>query len=217
LLGLGGEVDLDECRADFATDGAHHPETFERLVACMRPRVELVISPHKSVAELGVLGKAEDMHAILDAEREATMAYLNEVVREQGGRRGRAQVRTPTGGAHLGGVPACDDPFWRSPAPRPPVGCRFSVHAGRQGDWKALDTALLGDHLHAVTAIGRMAAAAKAVELGYGIEPDHGLSGRLGSWVLPPSPAELLQARTYPAMVKLNERERGPYRRVAKC
>ena len=38
------------------------------------------------------------------------------------------------------------------------------------GGWKALDTAFLRDHLHAATAMGRMAAAAKAVELGYGIE-----------------------------------------------
>jgi TrwC relaxase len=52
------------------------------------------------------------------------------------------------------------------------------------GDWKALDTALLRDHLHAASAIGRLAAAAKAVELGYGIEPDPGPSGRLGSFAI---------------------------------
>ena len=63
---------------------------------CLRPGIELVVSPHKSVTELGVIGRAEDMHLILDAERDATMAYLDEVVQEQGGRRGRAQVRTPT-------------------------------------------------------------------------------------------------------------------------
>jgi hypothetical protein len=51
-----------------------------------------------------------------------------------------------------------------------------------RGGWKALDTGLLRDHLHAATAVGRMAAAAKAVELGYGIEPDPGRSGRLGGW-----------------------------------
>jgi len=45
-----------------------------------------------------VIGRAEDMHAIVDAERDATMAYLDRVVAEQGGRRGRAQVRTPTEG-----------------------------------------------------------------------------------------------------------------------
>jgi conjugative relaxase-like TrwC/TraI family protein len=98
FLRLSGEVGLEDWRAVFATGGAHDPETHQRLVACMRPGIELVVSCHKSVAELGLLGKAEAMHAILDAEREATMGYLDQVVREQGGRRGRAQVRTPTGG-----------------------------------------------------------------------------------------------------------------------
>ena len=37
----------------------------------------------------------------------------------------------------------------------------------QQGGWKAFDTGLLRDQLHAATAIGRMAAA-RAVELGYG-------------------------------------------------
>ncbi len=59
-----------------------------------------------------------------------------------------------------------------------------------RGGWKALDTALLRDHLHAATAIGRMAAAAKAVELGYGIEPDPGPSGRLGSFAISGIPKE---------------------------
>ena len=59
-----------------------------------------------------------------------------------------------------------------------------------RGGWKALDTAQLRDHLHAATAIGRMAAAAKAVELGYGIEPDPGPSGRLGSFAIAGVPKE---------------------------
>jgi hypothetical protein len=70
----------------------------ERLVACLRPGLELVVSPHKSVAELGVIGRAEHMHQIVDAERDATMAYLDDIVIDRGGRRGRAQERTPTGG-----------------------------------------------------------------------------------------------------------------------
>ena len=56
------------------------------------------MSPGKSVAELGVIGRAEDMHAILDAETAATLDYLDRVTKDQGGRRGRAQLRTPTGG-----------------------------------------------------------------------------------------------------------------------
>ena len=68
-LGLDGEVDIDEWRAVFGTGGARHPESGERLVHCMRPGMELVVSPHKSIAELGVIGRVEDMHTILDAER----------------------------------------------------------------------------------------------------------------------------------------------------
>jgi hypothetical protein len=50
------------------------------------------------VAELGVMGRAEDMHRIMDAERDATMAYLDGVTRQMGGRRGEAAIATPTGG-----------------------------------------------------------------------------------------------------------------------
>ncbi|HXW79961.1 MAG TPA: MobF family relaxase, partial [Acidimicrobiales bacterium] len=184
LLGLSGQVDLDEWRAVFATGGPHDPETHERLVACMRPGLELVISPHKSVAELGVIGRAEDMHAILDAERDATMAYLDEVVCEQGGRRGRVQARTPTGGLTWAvsrhATTRANDP---QPHDHVLVANVVSMQDAR-GGWKALDTALLRDHLHAATAIGRMAGAAKAVELGYGIEADPGPSGRLGGWAI---------------------------------
>ncbi|HTW07478.1 MAG TPA: relaxase domain-containing protein, partial [Acidimicrobiales bacterium] len=97
-LGLEGEVELEDWRAVFGPGGARGPHNGERLVHCLRPGMELVVSPHKSVAELGVLGRVDDMHAIVDAETEATMAYLDRVVAEQGGRRGRAQVRTPTEG-----------------------------------------------------------------------------------------------------------------------
>jgi hypothetical protein len=37
-------------------------------------------------------------HLFVDAERNATMAYLDGVVTDRGGRRGRAQLRTPTSG-----------------------------------------------------------------------------------------------------------------------
>ena len=63
-----------------------------------RPGLELVISAHKSVAELGVIGRAEDMHQIMDAERDATLGYLDRVTRQMGrpagrGRRGHADRR----------------------------------------------------------------------------------------------------------------------------
>ncbi len=63
---------------------------------------------------------------------------------------------------------------------------------------KALDTGLLRDHLHAATAVGRMAAAAKAVELGYGIEADPGPSGRLGGWAIAWHPQRSLGSPRHP-------------------
>jgi len=59
-------------------------------VQTRRPGLEVVIAAHKSVAELGVMGRAEDMHRIMDAERDATLAYLDRVTRQMGGRRGQA-------------------------------------------------------------------------------------------------------------------------------
>jgi len=46
LLGLEGEVDLADYRAVFGVGGAHHPRTGRRLVGCLRPGLELVVSPH---------------------------------------------------------------------------------------------------------------------------------------------------------------------------
>jgi len=82
--------------AIFGPGGARHPVTGERLVSSRRPGMELVISAHESVAELGVIGRAEDMHQIMDAERDATLAYFETVTRTGGGRRGRAAVPTAT-------------------------------------------------------------------------------------------------------------------------
>ena len=174
LLGLEGEVDMADWRALFGAGGPHHPGSGERLVACLRPGMELVVSPGKSVAEIGVIGRAEDMHAILDAETAGTLEYLDQVTTEQGGRRGRAQVRTGTGGLTWA---VSRHATTRSGDPQPHdhvLLANVVVMGDARGGWKALDTALLRDHLHAATAIGCMAAAAKAVELGYGIEPDPG-------------------------------------------
>jgi conjugative relaxase-like TrwC/TraI family protein len=97
-LGLAGTATSGEYGAIFGPGGACHPESGDRLVVTTRPGLELVISAHKSVAELGVIGRAEDMHAIMDAERDATMSYLHRVTRRMGGRRGVAAVATATGG-----------------------------------------------------------------------------------------------------------------------
>ena len=90
-LGLVGPVDNPSYDAIYGPGGACDPATGERMVNSRRPGMELVIAAHKSVAELGVLGRVEDMHAIMDAERDATLAYLDEMTRERGGRRGRGR------------------------------------------------------------------------------------------------------------------------------
>ncbi len=202
LLGLEGEVDLADYRALFGIGGAHDPRTGRRLVACLRPGLELVVSPSKSVAELGVIGRAEDMHKIVDAERDATLEYLDRLVAQQGGRRGRAQTRVATGGliwatsrhaTTRAGDPQVHDHVLIANA--------VLMRDARAG-WKGADTAFLRDHLHAATAVGRMAAAAKAVELGYGIVTDPGPSGRLGGWAIAGIPAEVCELHsTRPAQI----------------
>ncbi|MGD0595859.1 MAG: MobF family relaxase, partial [Acidimicrobiales bacterium] len=191
LLGLEGEVELGDYRAVFGVGGAHDPVSGRRLVGCRRPGLELVVSSHKSVAELGVIGRAEDMHEIADAELNATLAYLDHLVLQSGGRRSRAQTRVATGGliwatsrhaTTRAGDPQVHDHVLIANA---------VAMADARGGWKGADTAFLRDHLHAATAVGRMAAAARAVELGYGIVADAGPSGRLGSWAIAGIPAEV--------------------------
>ena len=98
MLGLTGAVDNASYDAIYGPGGATDPRTGRRLVNAKRPGMELVIAAHKTVAELGVLGRAEDMHAIMDAERDATLQYLDELTASRGGRRGVAGVATPTSG-----------------------------------------------------------------------------------------------------------------------
>src|SRR5205807_2065417 len=83
-FGLLGAVTDEQYEAIFGPGGARDPTTGTRLVTTRRPGMDLVISAHKSVAELGLIGRAEDMHAILDAEREATMAYLDSLTQTAG-------------------------------------------------------------------------------------------------------------------------------------
>ena len=97
-LGLTGPVDDASYEALFGPGGARDPHLGTRLVTARRPGMELVVSAHKSVAILGLIGRAEDMHAILDAETDATLAFLEEWFARQGGRRGKAQRRTATSG-----------------------------------------------------------------------------------------------------------------------
>lgn len=51
-----------------------------------------------------------------------------------------------------------------------------------KGGHKGLDSAALRDTVEAATMVGRLHSAARAVELGYAIEPDRGPSGNLRHW-----------------------------------
>ena len=191
-LGLIGPVDNPSYDALYGPGGARHPRTGERMVTARRPGMELVIAAHKSVAELGVLGRAEDMHAIMDAERDATLAYLDQLTRERGGRRGVAAVPTATTGlvyahARHATTRAGD------PGPHDHVLIANVIEMlDARGGTKAPDTTLWREHLHAATMVGRVASAATAVQLGYGIEADPGPSGKLGHWKIAGIPDEAL-------------------------
>ena len=155
--------------------------------------MEVVISAHKSVAELGVIGRAEDMHRVMDAELEGTLAYLDRVTRQMGGRRGQTAESTPTGGliyAHTRHATSRAG----DPCPHDHVLLANVVEMkDERGGWKAADTALWREHLHAATMAGRVAAARVAVELGYAIEADPGPSGRLGHWRIAGVPDEVME------------------------
>jgi len=183
-LGLVGTVTEAQYEAIYGPGGAVDPTTGERLVNTRRPGMELVIAAHKSVAELGVIGRAEHMHRILDAERNATLAYLDDLVRLRGGRRGAASVATPTAGLTYA-VTRHATSRAGDPAPHDHVLIANLLRMeDDRGGWKAADMSLPRDHLHAATMVGRVAAAREAVRLGYSIEPDDGPSGRLGQWAI---------------------------------
>ena len=192
-LGLVGRVTEAQYRAIYGPGGACDPTTGGRLVSALRPGMELVIAAHKSVAELGVMGRAEDMHRIMDAERDATLGYLETLTRSRGGRRGRQRTVTATSGmvyAHTRHATSrAGDP---SPHDHVLVANLVEMLDG-QGGWKAADTTLWREHLHAATIVGRAASARVAVELGYAIAPDHGPSGRLGHWRIVGIPDEVLE------------------------
>ena len=191
-LGLLGRVTAESYEAVFGVGGAKDPRTGERLVMTRRPGMEIVISAHKSVAELGVMGRAEAMHKIMDAETDATMAYLDKVTQEMGGRRGEAAKTTPTSGLIYARTRHATS---RAGDPCPHDHILLANLLGMKDEragWKAADTALWREHLHAATMVGRLAGARVAVELGYAIEPDPGPSGRLGHWKIAGVPDDVM-------------------------
>lgn len=191
-LGLAGHVSVEHYEDIFGPGGARHPVTGERLVAVQRPGLEIVVSAHKSVAELGVIGRAEDMHRILDAERDGTLAYLEQLTQDRGGRRGRAAVPTATSGL-LYAVTRHATSRAGDPCPHDHVLIANLVEMlDEVGGWKAADTALWREHLRAATAYGRLCSASVAIDLGYGIVADDGPSGRLGHWAIAGVPDEVM-------------------------
>jgi conjugative relaxase-like TrwC/TraI family protein len=192
-LGLEGEVRPEHFRSVFAEGGFIDPVTGERLVKAKRPGFELVVDAHKSVAVLGVMNRADDMHAILDGETEATMAHLEGLFAERGGSRGRARLRTATGGLTYAvtrhGTSRAGDPHPHDHILIPNVVEMLDTRGG----WKALDSAALRDWLEAATMVGRLHSAARAVELGYAVEPDGGTTGRKRAWRIAGIPDEVCE------------------------
>ena len=152
------------------------------MATTRRPGVELVVAAHKTVAILGLIGRADDMHAILDAESDATLAFLDEWFARQGGRRGKDHRRTHTSGLLWARTRHATSGAG-DPAPHDHVLiANLTEMLDDRGGWKTLDTAGIRDLVHAATMAGRLAAAETAVRLGYAIEPDHGPSGKLDHW-----------------------------------
>jgi len=105
-LGLDGEVDLADYRPFFGIGGAHDLAPV-RVCGFLRPGLELVVSPTSQWQSLRDRSR-RDMHEIVDAERDATLDYLDRLVAERGG--GGTQ---PDPGGHRwssGDLPARDNP-----------------------------------------------------------------------------------------------------------
>ncbi len=197
-LGLAGAVDDAGYEAIFGAGGARDPHLGTVLVASKRPGVELVVAAHKTVAVLGLIGRVDDMHAILDAESDATLTFLDEWFARQGGRRGKAQRRTPTSGLLWARTRHATSRAG-DPAPHDHVlVANLTEMLDDRGGWKALDTAGIRGLIHAATMAGRLVAAAKAVELGYAIQPDHGPSGKLDHWAIAGIPSAVSESRQRP-------------------
>ncbi len=110
-----------------------------------------------------------------------------------GGRRGRERAVSPTSGlvyAHTRHATSrAGDPC---PHDHVLLANVVEMRDGADG-WKAPDMAAWRDHLHAATMVGRIAAARRAVMLGYRIEADQGRSGRLRHWKISGIPDEVLE------------------------
>jgi conjugative relaxase-like TrwC/TraI family protein len=192
-LGLQGEVTREAYRLAFGPGGFRDPLTGQQLVRTKRPGFELVVSAHKSLSLLGVVGCADDMHTILDTETAGTLGYLEAWVQNRGGRRGRAAVVTSTSGLVYAvtrhGTSREGDPHAHDHV----LIANVCEMRDREGGYKALNSQRLRDQVEAGTMVGRLRAAATAIELGYAIEIDQGPSGRTRTWRIAGIPAEVCE------------------------
>lgn len=214
-LGLEGPVSDAAYDALYGLGGAIDPTSGVRLVHTRRPGMELVIGAEKTVAELGVIGRTDDMHAIMDAERDATLSYLDELTLRRGGRRGEKAIPSATAGLVYATTRHATSRAG-DPSPHDHV-LLANVIAMRdeKGGYKAPDTVLWREHLHAATMVGRLAAAHEAVKWGYGIEPYSGPSGRLRHWRIsgiPEAVTALHSKRAHEIDAAVAEAGHGTYR-----
>jgi conjugative relaxase-like TrwC/TraI family protein len=192
-LGLDGEVTPEAYRLAFGQGGFRDPLTGHQLVRTTRPGFELVVSAHKSLSLLGVVGRADDMHAILDAETAGTMGYLDAWAQARGGRRGRASVATPTSGLVFAvtrhGTSRLGDPHLHDHV----LIANVCEMRDSKGGYKALYSAQVRDSVEPAAMVGRLCSAARAIELGYAIEVDQGRSGRAREWRIVGIPTEVCE------------------------
>src|SRR5207237_1510443 len=129
-------------------------------------------------------------------ERDATLASPEATTLARVGRRGRLRLSSPTAGlvyAHTRHATSRAG----DPCPHDHVLLANVVEMlDDWGGWKAADTTVWREQLHAATAVGRMAGARVAVELGYAIAPDPGPSGRLGHWRIAGIPDPVLETHS---------------------
>ncbi len=192
-LGLQGEVAREAYLSAFGPGGFRDPLTGQQLVRTKRPGFELVVSAHKSLSLLGVAGRADDMHAILDAETAGTVSYLDAWAQARGGRRGRAAVAAPTSGLVYAmtrhGTSREGDPHAHDHV----LIANVCEMRDSKGGYKALRSDRLRDLVEPAAMVGRLHSAAKAIELGYAIEIDQGRSGRARTWRIAGIPAEVCE------------------------
>ena len=182
-LGLSGEVTPAAYEAAFGPGGFRVPSTGDTAGR----DVPAGVRAGGLCAQVGrgarrASATPTQMHSILDVETAATMDWLDGWFQERGGRRGRAQTRTATGGLTYA-VTRHATSRAGDPSPHDHVLVANVVEMlDETGGFKALDSAALRDTVEAATMVGRLHSAARAVELGFDIAADAGPSGHLRHW-----------------------------------